>query len=55
MWDTIGNDFMSFVLEFFQTVSFSKNLNMTWVTLIPEFEGAKDMKGFRPTNMASCI
>ena len=32
-----------------------KNLNMTWVILIPKFEGAKDMRGFRPINMVGSI
>ena len=28
---------------------------MSWVTLIPKFEGAKEIKGFRPISMVGCI
>ena len=28
---------------------------MTWVTIIPKFEGAKDIKDYRPISMVGCI
>lgn len=55
MWDIIGEDFQNLILEFFQNGSISKKMNMTWLTLILKFEGAKDMKDFRPINMVGNV
>ena len=43
------------VLDFFSSGYLPKNLNMTWVILIPKFDGTKDMKDFRPISMVGCI
>ena len=55
MWDTIGEDFQNLILEFFQNGSIPKKMNMTWVTLVSKFEGAKDIKDFRPISMVGCV
>ena len=54
MWDVVGADFTSIVLKFFLESKMDKALNMTWVTLIPKFEGAKEMNDYRPISMVGC-
>ena len=54
-WEIVGADFKKVILDFFNTSSLENSLNMTWVTLIPKFEGAKEMKDFRPISMVGCV
>ena len=42
------------VLQFSISGARPKKLNVTWVSLIPNFEGAKDIKDLRPISMAGC-
>ena len=55
MWDVVGAEFQKLVLDFFHSGSFPGSINMTWVTLIPKFEGAKQMKELRLISMVGCI
>ena len=51
MWGIIGEEFISIVLHFFATAEMPSNVNLTWVFLIPKFEGAVEIKDFRPISM----
>ena len=55
IWDIIGADFTSIVMKFFLESKLDKALNMPWVTLLPKFEAAKEMKDFRPISMVGCV
>ena len=55
MWDTVDAKFVNLVLDFFASNNLAKPLNMMWVTLITKFEGASEMKDFRPISMVGCI
>ena len=54
-WDTLGGDFSACILNFFVKGSLPAKLNMTWVTLIPKFEGAIEIKDYRPISMVGCV
>ena len=55
MWDVVRSNFVELVLSFFSSGSLDKSLSMTWVTLIPKVDGAKEMKDFRPITMVGCV
>ena len=54
-WEVIGDEFQHMVIEFFETGQLLRKLNMTWVALIPKFEGAQEIKDFRPISMVGSI
>ena len=54
MWNVIGLDFQNVIHQFFISGNLPKKLNVTWVSLIPKFEGAKDIKDLRPISMVGC-
>ena len=54
-WETLGRDFTSCVLHFFLTGTLTRKLNMTWVTLVVKFEGAQEIKDYRPIRMVGCV
>ncbi|XP_016185845.1 uncharacterized protein LOC107627528 [Arachis ipaensis] len=54
-WDDIGPDFIAAVLGFFRSAQLPTEANVTWVTLAPKVEGAKEVKDFRPISMVGCL
>ncbi|XP_020963843.1 uncharacterized protein LOC110265267 [Arachis ipaensis] len=54
-WEDIGPEFTVAVLGFFQSAKLPTDVNVTWVTLAPKFEGAKEVKDFRPISMVGCV
>ena len=54
-WEVIGEKFQMLVLDFFKSGLLPRKLNMTWVTLIPKFEGANEIKDYRPINMVGSV
>ncbi|XP_016191819.1 uncharacterized protein LOC107632665 [Arachis ipaensis] len=54
-WEDIGLEFIAAVLGFFQSAKLPMDLNVTWVTLAPKVEGAKEVKDFRPISMVGCV
>ena len=55
MRNVIEVDFQQLVLHFSISGALPKKLNVTWVSLIPKFEGAKDIKDLRPISMVGCV
>ena len=53
-WEDIGSDFVNCVLNFVETGQLNKKINMTWVTLIPTVDDAKEVKDYRPISMVGC-
>ena len=47
----IGTNFIACVNEFLRTSSLPRRANMTWVTLIPKVDEAKEIKEYRPISM----
>ncbi|XP_016172720.1 uncharacterized protein LOC107615123 [Arachis ipaensis] len=43
-WEDIGPEFIAAVLGFFQSAKLPTDVNVTCVTLVPKFEGAKESK-----------
>jgi len=55
VWSVIGDEFSSYVLQFFESGNLPKAINTTWVTLTPKKKGAVDILDFRPISMVGCI
>ena len=55
IWDIVGADFTSAILNLFKIGSIEKVLNMSWVTLILKYDGAMEMKDLRPISTVGCI
>nr|XP_025703819.1 uncharacterized protein LOC112805690 [Arachis hypogaea] len=54
-WDDISSEFIAAVLGFFQSAQLATDANVTWVTLAPKVEGAKEVKDFWPISMVGCL
>ena len=54
-WNLFSVDFLQCVGDFFNIGRLLKKANMTWVTLTPKFNEAKEIKDFRPISMIGCI
>ena len=55
MWHLIGDEFNACIYEFFRSGVLPSRANMTWVTLIPKFDDACELKDYRPISMIGCI
>jgi len=55
VWSVIGDEFSSYILQFFASGYLPKAINTTWVTLIPKKKGAEDISDFRPISMVGCV
>ena len=55
MWDTIKEDIYEFVLEFFVTGASVRDINVTWVTLIPKNENPSSIEEYRPISMVGAL
>ena len=53
IWCKIVNEFCDTIEEFFTSGSLPRGSNITWVTLIPMVERAKEIKDFRPISMVA--
>ncbi|XP_020967701.1 uncharacterized protein LOC107616438 [Arachis ipaensis] len=54
-WKEIGMEFTAVVMGFFQSATLPTDANITWVTLVPKFIRAKEIKDFRLINMVGCV
>ena len=55
MWDVIKDDIYESVLEFFTTGKSARQLNVTWVTLIPKVENPTTIEKYRPISMVGSL
>ena len=55
MWDTIKDEIYDSVMEFFATGSSARQLNVTWVTLIPKVENPTSIEQYRPISMVGSL
>lgn len=55
MWYDIGHEICDLIFEFFDSGILPKEINQTWVALIPKLDGAVEIKDFRPISMIGSI
>lgn len=54
-WGVIGDDVMTFVMKFFQSVGFPASINTTWITLISKYDSATSTDDFRLVSMVGFL
>ena len=54
-WTFIGSDLVDCVSIFFVSSSLPRGAIMTWVSLAPKVDDAKEVKDYCPINMIGCI
>jgi hypothetical protein len=54
-WEVIKTNVMGVFHDFHATSKFEKNLNATFIALIPKKNGAMDLKDFRPISLMSGV
>nr|XP_025628683.1 uncharacterized protein LOC112721874 [Arachis hypogaea] len=54
-WNDLGREFTDAVLGFFLSATLPRDSNVTWVTLVPKFTGAREIKDLRPISMVGCV
>ena len=55
LWDIVDRISQVWWWIFFSSGCLDKCFNMTWVTLIPKFEEAREMNEFKPISMVGCV
>ena len=50
-WEVVKEDIMKIFREFHTEGKFEASLNPTFISLIPKFPGASEMKDFRPISL----
>ena len=55
MWEVIKDEIYVSVMEFFATGSSVRQLNVTWVTLIPKVENPRSIEQYRPISMVGTL
>jgi hypothetical protein len=54
-WDVVKGDFMAVFADFHSHGKFVKCFNSTFISLIPKFHGAKEIKDFRPISLVGGV
>jgi hypothetical protein len=54
-WEVIKGDFMAVFEDFHSYGKFVKSINSMFISLIPEFHGAKEIKDFRPISLVGGV
>ena len=55
IWHDIRQEVYDLIFEFFDFGIFPKEINQTWVVLIPKLDGVVEIKDFRPISMIGSI
>lgn len=55
MWDVVQNDISDFVMEFFNSGSSLRSVNITWVTLIPKIDHPESIDDYRPISRVGAL
>lgn len=55
MWVTVGRDLTFVVKKFMISRYLPRDLNTTWVTLIPKVKDVNDIDEFRPISMVGVV
>jgi hypothetical protein len=54
-WEVVKGDLMAVFEEFHARGKFVKNINSTFISLIPKIHGAKEIKDFRPISLVGGV
>jgi hypothetical protein len=54
-WEVVKGDFMAVFADFYSQDKFVKSINSTFISLIPTFHGAKEIKDFRPISLVGGV
>ena len=54
-WDVVGGDFMRFLEDFHDDGSIVKEINKTFIALIPKCVKPDNMKDFRPISLVGSL
>jgi hypothetical protein len=54
-WEVVKGDFMAVFADFHSHGKFVKSINSTFISLIPKFHGAKEIKDFRPISLVGGV
>ena len=54
-WDIVKRDFCNMLTEFHKKGRLSKEINTSFLTLIPKVPNAVDLKEYRPISLVGCI
>jgi hypothetical protein len=54
-WEVVKGDFMAVFADFYSQGKFVKSINSTFISLIPTFHGAKEIKDFRPISLVGGV
>jgi len=55
VWPIVGEDFSSYIQQFFQSCKLHPSFNMTWVALIPKKSGVIAISEYRPISMVGSL
>ena len=55
MWEVIKDEIYDFVLDFFNSGCSARNINVTWVTLIPKVVDPQSIEDYRPISMVGAL
>ncbi|XP_050237969.1 uncharacterized protein LOC126687450 [Mercurialis annua] len=54
-WKTFKHDFISLFDDFYATADFPRGINTAFLVLLPKFQGATDIKDFRPISLINGV
>ena len=54
-WEVVKGDLMAVFADFHSYGKFVKSINSTFISLIPKFHGAKEIKDFRPISLVGGV
>jgi hypothetical protein len=54
-WEVVKGDFMAVFADFHAYGKFVKSINSTFISLIPKFHGAKEIKDYRPISLVGGV
>jgi len=55
VWPIVGEEFCSYILQFFQSGKMHPSFNTTWVTLVPKKPGVITIADYRPISMVGSL
>jgi len=55
MWPILGEDFYSYIQNFFEKGELHGSFNTTWVLLIPKKRGVLEISDFRPISLIGSV
>lgn len=55
MWDTVREDIISFVQNFFTSGQFPQSINTTWVSLIPKIKNPEVLEEYWPISVVGSL